>query len=333
MDFSKRIRVIFMESEIKTNKIKIEKINENDYNRIFVMSDIHGQYDLFLKMLGKIKLKREDLLVIIGDICDRGKKSYEIYIKCMKMIKLGYNLKFILGNHEDMLLEDLENDYPIRYETEYSVFRNSKYFENKDMKDWHEENFLEEIEWLVKWLKKCPLIISGNENIFVHAGLGVKKVLEKQEKETVLWTREEFWLMENVELEEYKGKNIYFGHTPNINGRISKKTDRIKGIDCGAFFTHFLGCVEVKSQEEIYVYEDEFIQFSEVSGKVFLELWNEEVAEFIDSEKYKIKSGKGEVIILEKLDKNEKKILADFWKKYEKLLGKNISNYIKKKKL
>ena len=30
-DFIKRKRVIFMESEIKTNKIKIEKINENDY--------------------------------------------------------------------------------------------------------------------------------------------------------------------------------------------------------------------------------------------------------------------------------------------------------------
>lgn len=327
MDFIKRKRVIFMESEIKTNKIKIEKINENDYNRIFVMSDIHGQYDLFLKMLDRIDLKREDLLVIIGDICDRGKKSYEIYMKCMKMIKLGYNLKFILGNHEDMLLEDLENDYPIRYETEYSVFRNSKYFENKDMKDWHEENFLEEIEWLVKWLKNCPLIISGNENIFVHAGLDLKKVLEKQEKETVLWTREEFWLMENVELEEYKGKNIYFGHTPNINGRISKKTDRIKGIDCGAFFTHFLGCVEVKSQEEIYVYENEHIQFPEVLDKVFREIWNEEVAEFIDSEKYKIKSRKSgieKIRILKKLDREEKKVLKKFFEKYKKMFSKNI---------
>ena len=327
MDFSKRKRVIFMESEIKTNKIKIEKIDENDYNRIFVMSDIHGQYDLFLKMLDKIKLKREDLLVIIGDICDRGKKSYEIYIKCMKMIKLGYNLKFILGNHEDMLLEDLENDYPIRYETEYSVFRNSKYFENKDMKDWHEENFLEEIEWLVKWLKNCPLIISGNENIFVHAGLDLKKVLEKQEKETVLWTREEFWLVENVELEEYKGKNIYFGHTPNINGRVSKKTDRIKGIDCGAFFTHFLGCVEVKSQKEIYVYEDEYIQFPEVLDKVFREIWNEEAAELIDAEKYKIKSGKSgieKIRILKKLDREEKKVLKKFFEKYKKMFSKNI---------
>ena len=327
MDFIKRKRVIFMESEIKTNKIKIEKINENDYNRIFVMSDIHGQYDLFLKMLDKIKLKREDLLVIIGDICDRGKKSYEIYMKCIKMIKLGYNLKFILGNHEDMLLEDLENDYPIRYETEYSVFRNSKYFENKDMKDWHEENFLEEIEWLVKWLKNCPLVISGNENIFVHAGLDLNKGLEKQEKETVLWTREEFWLVENVELEEYKGKNIYFGHTPNINGRVSKKTDRIKGIDCGAFFTHFLGCLEVKSQKEIYVYEDEYIQFPEVLDKVFREIWNEEAAELIDAEKYKIKSGKSgieKIRILKKLDREEKKVLKKFFEKYKKMFSKNI---------
>ena len=254
-------------------------------------------------------------------------------MKCMKMMKLGYNLKFILGNHEDMLLEDLENDYPLRYETEFSIYRNSKYFNKKSMEEWYEENFFKEIKWLVKWLKNCPLVISGNENIFVHAGLDLQTKLEKQERETVLWTREEFWIDEESVLEEYRSKNIYFGHTPNINGRISEKTDKIWDIDCGAFFTHFLGCVEVKSKEKIYVFENEFIQFSEVSRKVFLELWNEEVAEFINSEKYKIKSGKGEVIILEKLDKNEKKFLTNFWKKYEKLFGKNIANYIKKKKL
>ena len=322
-----------MEDKLKEEKIKIEKINENDYNKIFVISDLHGQYDLFLKLLGKINLKREDLLVIMGDICDRGEKSYEIYMKCMKMMKLGYNLKFILGNHEDMLLEDLENDYPLRYETEFSLYRNSKYFNKKSMEEWYEENFFKEIKWLVKWLKNCPLVISGNENIFVHAGLDLQTKLEKQERETVLWTREEFWIDEESVLEEYRSKNIYFGHTPNINGRISEKTDKIWDIDCGAFFTHFLGCVEVKSKEKIYVFENEFIQFSEVSRKVFLELWNEEVAEFINSEKYKIKSGKGEVIILEKLDKNEKKFLTNFSKKYEKLFGKNIANYIKKKKL
>ena len=307
------------------DKIKIEKINENDYNKIFVVSDLHGQYDLFLKLLEKINLRREDLLVIMGDICDRGEKSYEIYMKCMKMMKLGYNVKFILGNHEDMMLDDLENDYPLRYETEFSIYRNSKYFNKKSMEEWYEENFFKEIKWLVKWLKNSPLVISGNENIFVHAGLDLQTDLEEQERATVLWTREEFWLNEESILGEYRDKNIYFGHTPNINGRISQKTDRISGIDCGAFFTHFLGCVEVKSKEKIYVYEDKSIQFPEVLDKVFVEVWNEEVKPFINFEKYKIKSGKSgieKIRILKKLDKEEKEILKKFSKKYNKLFKK-----------
>ena len=40
-----------MEGKLKEEKIKIEKINENDYNRIFVVSDIHGYYNLFEKLL------------------------------------------------------------------------------------------------------------------------------------------------------------------------------------------------------------------------------------------------------------------------------------------
>ena len=241
------------------NRVKVERIDENNYDRIFAISDLHGQYDLFLRLLEKINLKREDLLLILGDICDRGKKSYEIYMKCMKMIKLGYNLKFILGNHEDMLLEDFENDYPLNYETEYSIYKNSKYFEKKNIEKWHKENFPAEVKWLIKWLKDCPLIVCGNENIFVHAGLDLSKDLENQERENVLWTREEFWMDKKNILEEYKNKNIYFGHTPNLDGKISKKSDKIYDIDCGAFFTHSLGCMEVKNKKskgirEIYVH-------------------------------------------------------------------------------
>ena len=85
--------------------------------------------------------------------------------------------------------------------------------------------------------------------------------------------------------------------------------------------------MEVKSKEKIYVFENEFIQFSEVSRKVFLELWNEEVAEFINSEKYKIKSGKSgidKIRILKKLDSEEKKVLKKFFEKYKKMFSKNI---------
>ena len=40
-----------------SSNFKIEYINENNYNRIFVTSDIHGYYNLFEKLLNKINLQ------------------------------------------------------------------------------------------------------------------------------------------------------------------------------------------------------------------------------------------------------------------------------------
>jgi len=34
-----------------SSNFKIEYINENDYNRIFVASDVHGYHNLFKKLL------------------------------------------------------------------------------------------------------------------------------------------------------------------------------------------------------------------------------------------------------------------------------------------
>ena len=57
-------------------KKQIKYINENDYNRIFVISDLHGNYELFLKFIKKVKLKKDDLLINLGYTCYRGTQSY-----------------------------------------------------------------------------------------------------------------------------------------------------------------------------------------------------------------------------------------------------------------
>lgn len=38
----------------------------------YVISDIHGEYDMFLDLLEKIGLKEADTLYILGDVLDRG---------------------------------------------------------------------------------------------------------------------------------------------------------------------------------------------------------------------------------------------------------------------
>ncbi len=39
---------------------------------LYVCSDIHGEYDLFVKMLQRINFSSMDEMIICGDIIDKG---------------------------------------------------------------------------------------------------------------------------------------------------------------------------------------------------------------------------------------------------------------------
>ncbi len=48
---------------------------------IYVMSDIHGEYDKYIKMLELINFSDEDELYILGDIVDRGKEPVKVLLE------------------------------------------------------------------------------------------------------------------------------------------------------------------------------------------------------------------------------------------------------------
>ena len=50
---------------------------------IYVCSDIHGEYDLFVKLLQKINFSSNDIMVVCGDVIDKGQDS----VKLLKLIK------------------------------------------------------------------------------------------------------------------------------------------------------------------------------------------------------------------------------------------------------
>ena len=45
---------------------------------LYCISDIHGELDLFIKLLKKINFNKNDQLIILGDIIDKGTKSIEL---------------------------------------------------------------------------------------------------------------------------------------------------------------------------------------------------------------------------------------------------------------
>ena len=70
----------------------------------YVISDIHGCYTEFLKLLDKIGFCDEDELYVLGDAMDRGPEP----IKVIRDLMDRPNVTYILGNHDDMMLQSLK---------------------------------------------------------------------------------------------------------------------------------------------------------------------------------------------------------------------------------
>jgi len=70
---------------------------------IYCMSDIHGDYDRYLKMLQTINFCDTDTLYVIGDVIDRGSQGVDVVADIMSR----KNVVFLRGNHEQMCLNDL----------------------------------------------------------------------------------------------------------------------------------------------------------------------------------------------------------------------------------
>lgn len=71
----------------------------------YVMADIHGCYDEFIRMLNKIEFSQKDLLICAGDYLDRGTKTFEM----MKWVmNAPENVLFIRGNHDEEFAANID---------------------------------------------------------------------------------------------------------------------------------------------------------------------------------------------------------------------------------
>ncbi len=69
----------------------------------YVISDIHGEYDMFLRLLEKIKFSERDTLYVLGDVLDRGPHPIKVLLEMMKYP----NILPVVGNHEVMGISGL----------------------------------------------------------------------------------------------------------------------------------------------------------------------------------------------------------------------------------
>ena len=73
----------------------------------YVCSDIHGQFDLYARLIHELDLQNDDVLYILGDVIDRGPEG----VKILKDVMVRNNIEFLLGNHETMMLDYYDGIY------------------------------------------------------------------------------------------------------------------------------------------------------------------------------------------------------------------------------
>jgi len=160
------------------NHFKTQYDVHPNVEKIFVVSDIHGQYEIFRKLLysnGIIDENNswnfgEGHLVILGDVFDRGKQVHEalwlIYNLENQARETGGMVHLILGNHEIMVLQ---ND--LRYVDE-KYFTISESFEI-DLPDLYDEN-----TFLGRWIRSKNIITIIGSFLFVHGGIHPELIMK-----------------------------------------------------------------------------------------------------------------------------------------------------------
>jgi serine/threonine protein phosphatase 1 len=173
--------------------------------RVIVVADIHGNDDKFRKALKSVSLKKTDKLVLLGDLIDRGKKSKDVLDTIMLLKSNGFNnIIIIRGNHEQMLLDAIENS-----DKEYIWIKNGG---DKTLQSFR-VNFSSQIpRAYIELLNSSIYFYEFLDYIFVHAGLNFEIENPFEDKNAILWTRE--ISISSFKKSKLSNKKIVHGHTP-----------------------------------------------------------------------------------------------------------------------
>lgn len=228
---------------------------------IYVMSDIHGAYEKYKKMLELIRFFAEDELYILGDVIDRGEGGIDILLDVMQRP----NVHVLMGNHEDMAAVQFQ--YELRPESIKNLPLLQEIFSSwilhnggRVTYDAFMKRTDEEKQQILQYIRSMPLhqslTVNGQKYFLAHTIAETYAVeeaggLDKLTGYDYLWGEPDY---EEVYADD---TIIVTGHTPtdlidpDYLHKIYRKNNHI-ALDCAAGYEGCLGCVCLDSGEEFY---------------------------------------------------------------------------------
>ena len=230
----------------------------------YVMSDLHGRYDLYVKMLELIGFSEEDELYVLGDVVDRGPNP----MKILEDMSMRPNVYPILGNH-DYMAEYLLGKLSVRI-TEENCDTHLTAEDLAALAGWltdggqtTAEEFrrlspdMQEgiLDYLSEFAPYEELTVGENRFVLVHAGLpdfDPACPLEDYDLYGLITTYTDYTKP------YFTDRYLVTGHVPTgrideaYSGRIYRGHGHI-AIDCGAVWGGRLGCIRLEDLREFYV--------------------------------------------------------------------------------
>ncbi|MEQ8623892.1 MAG: metallophosphoesterase family protein [Vicingaceae bacterium] len=207
-------------------KIKTCTIPKPLNGRRFAISDVHGCFKTFQSLLKQISLKKEDHLYLIGDLVNRGEYTKEVLDLILQLKSDAYQVYFIRGNHEQILINASKKSEAQRKRT-LSACKAEELLDGNQI-----------AEHYLRLLKDSFHYVDLEDFYLVHAGFDFSLENPFENKHQMLNIRNF-----KAKKKHLNGRKIVVGHTPKklskIISRIQKNKRKIY-IDNGCVNNNFI---------------------------------------------------------------------------------------------
>lgn len=174
--------------------------------RRLVIADIHGCYQTFACLLEQVALTPADQLFILGDMVNRGPYSALVLDRILELLKSGFQVFPLRGNHEQMLLKSTEKDLSDLAHTYHSM----QLLKKGGLRDKYRSFF-----------EMLPYYYELDCAFLVHAGFAFHKEQPLEKKKSMLWIREFDYRPEVV-----GNKLVLHGHQPHSLRDIRRQIEK-----------------------------------------------------------------------------------------------------------
>lgn len=208
----------------------------------WVIPDIHGCAKTLRALIEDlIQPSKHDWIYFLGDYIDRGPSSKEVVDYVMYLQKEEYNIRTLMGNHEDYLIKSFEDELNLKSimgikqsnkKKKEWLFHGGKdtmkSFGLTDLKDFPKD--------YLEWMKSLEYYIELDNFYLVHAGFNFTIKNPFDDKDSMLWIREY-----DIDKKKIGNKRIVHGHVPVslefIDLNIKNKTYKYIDLDNGCYMT------------------------------------------------------------------------------------------------